>query len=452
MAHSSEISVFRDDAFVGTFRRDGAGYIDFTYDRETTSPISLSLPLDQRSAYNSRAAQAFLDNLLPDNAHVRRSWARRLGVPNTPFDLVREMGQDVAGALVLLPEGQTPVATFTSLIPVSADEIAGRIARISHDANAWLDPEQVGLARMSLAGAQGKFALARVDGQWCLPSANTPSTHIFKPPAERFPEMAELEAGSLVLAQAIGIDAPDARVVKARGQRSYLVERFDRDVPAHGVAGRIHAEDMTQALGESPDRKYQIPAERVIGLLARNAPEEDVYRFVQMLAFNAAIGNADAHAKNYTIMLRPDGPPRLAPLYDSLPTGAWPGVDTRLAMKIGQATTSEEVNPSSWRELATKAGIDPDRTQEVAVETCRAVAGHAHDAYRDAGTSPQMLERVDALVAKATGAMLKTRSVVLAERHSRFPELRGVELDAADRPSVLSEPVPSKGDDDPQLG
>ncbi len=36
--------------------------------------------------------------------------------------------------------------------------------------------------RISLAGAQEKTALLRINQQWCLPQGNTPTTHILKLP------------------------------------------------------------------------------------------------------------------------------------------------------------------------------------------------------------------------------------------------------------------------------
>lgn len=58
--------------------------------------------------------------------------------------------------------------------------------------------------------------------------------------------------------------------------------------------------------------------------------------FVRQLAFNVAIGNADAHAKNYSVLLA-GSQVRLAPLYDSLPTYLYPKYDARLAMSIDGA-------------------------------------------------------------------------------------------------------------------
>lgn len=78
----------------------------------------------------------------------------RLGVPDTSFDLLGEMGEDVAGALIITTEGRQPSTEFTQTQRAD-DDIADRIMRIASDRDAWLSPERIGTTRVSLAGAQG---------------------------------------------------------------------------------------------------------------------------------------------------------------------------------------------------------------------------------------------------------------------------------------------------------
>ncbi|MCL2464308.1 MAG: HipA domain-containing protein, partial [Micrococcales bacterium] len=179
-------------------------------------------------------------------------------------------------------------------------------------------------ARFSLAGSQAKFALADAGGTWLWPNATWPSTHILKPPSPRHPDIDTLEVATLHLAHLTGLPAPHAAILKVAGQSSFTVARFDRAPQCDGPARRLRAEDMAQALGVSPDRKYQVSATTVINLLRRVDPTGDLpLSFIRQLAFNTAIGNADAHAKNYSILLDETGA-RLAPMYDALPIGAWP--------------------------------------------------------------------------------------------------------------------------------
>jgi serine/threonine-protein kinase HipA len=76
---------------------------------------------------------------------------------------------------------------------------------------------------------------------------------------------------------------------------------------------RIHQEDLCQAFGLPPSRKYESeggPGVRQIAELIRNQsidPQRDVESFAEALAFNWLIAGTDAHAKNYSLLLGPKG-------------------------------------------------------------------------------------------------------------------------------------------------
>jgi serine/threonine-protein kinase HipA len=56
--------------------------------------------------------------------------------------------------------------------------------------------------------------------------------------------------------------------------------------------------------------------------------------FVTILVVNVAIGNADAHARNLSLVHRPDGSVRLAPAYDVIPTYHYPSHSRHLAQPV----------------------------------------------------------------------------------------------------------------------
>lgn len=399
---SDVIEVFRDGAHVGQFTRSSVGLISFTYDEAAPdTPISLSLPRD--GSATRHAAQRWLDNLLPDNPRVRGRWARSLGVPDEAFDLVRILGEDVAGALVLLPEGEAPDPATRPAVEATLDDLAERVAAIINDPDAWVAPDQLRRVRMSLNGSQGKFTAARIGRRWFWPSAALPSTHILKPAIARLEEVPAIEAGTLALARRLGVPAPDARVERFYSQETYVVARFDRDASG-GTPRRVHTEDLAQAAGEPAARKYAMTARQALALLGEWAGPEAQYAFVRELAFNTAIGNADAHSKNYSLIL--DDGVRLAPLYDSLPTTVWPQVsDDRLAMPIAGASRAQGVQVGNWAKLARTAGLDEDRVVAIARETARGVRDLAHDTYTGAGVSAPMVARLDRLLDATTAKL-----------------------------------------------
>ena len=91
-----------------------------------------------------------------------------------------------------------------------------------------------------------------------------------------------------------------------------------------GAHRRVHHEDYFQALSVHPDRKYEAdggPGTREIGQMLAGLPRSndraDAARAAfEQTIFNVAIGNPDAHGKNYSVVLR--GPSvRQAPLDDA---------------------------------------------------------------------------------------------------------------------------------------
>ncbi|WP_305807301.1 HipA domain-containing protein, partial [Stenotrophomonas sp. YIM B06876] len=70
--------------------------------------------------------------------------------------------------------------------------------------------------------------------------------------------------------------------------------------------------------------------------------------------FNYLIGNADAHAKNMSVLVSDRGY-RLAPFYDLLCVRAYG--DTGLALYIGDEDTFDAVGHHSWEALCADCGF-----------------------------------------------------------------------------------------------
>ena len=128
------------------------------------------------------------------------------------------------------------------------------------------------------------------------------------------------------------------------------VKRYDRkDAPARGIPVRVHQEDGCQATATPPGLKYEEqggPALRDFADVIRNFGDpSDVTGLLRRTTFNMAVGNADAHAKNFSILHEPGIPAvALAPLYDVLSTialkltdstGQPMRADTHLGQRVG---------------------------------------------------------------------------------------------------------------------
>lgn len=68
------------------------------------------------------------------------------------------------------------------------------------------------------------------------------------------------------------------------------------------------------------------------------------------------VGNMDAHAKNFSLLLDSEGP-RLAPLYDILCTRCYTGLSRKMAMTIGGRDKADWVEDRHWDRFAGEAGL-----------------------------------------------------------------------------------------------
>ena len=346
---------------VGRFERQTGRAARLVYDADATRVVSLSLPIDAPAP--DGAAEHYLRGLLPEDPVALRDMMRASGATSTDtFELLRQVGGDVAGAVQLTAPGSEPRSDpdHEPLIASTSDigaRIAGIKARPTASAFAGDWP-----LRFSLAGAQAKFALARIGGSWYRPDAQTPSTHIVKPGAARNKHIEAFEARAMDLVRRAGFAVPQARVAHFDDQSAYVVERFDRELMPSGFSRRLHVEDLQQALGRDPEGKYLTSPADAIALL-RHHDSELAYCFVEQLAINTAIGNADAHAKNYSIML--ENEPRLSPLYDLVPLGAYPQYSQRLTMPIGSRRHTGNITLKDWTALAVDCDLEPDHVVSI---------------------------------------------------------------------------------------
>ncbi|MFT8355900.1 MAG: HipA domain-containing protein [Bifidobacterium aquikefiri] len=393
-----------EGTYVGRFIRSADRHTVFEYAGDyPSSPISLSLPRNGRGT--RKAAGNFLENLLPDNPAMREVMARNTGAASTDvFDLLDHA--DTTGGLVFSSTENMPVLEDEPPVLATDDEIASRISTLNHAGTAWWES---GLpSRFSLAGNQPKFTLARVGDDWYWPNAALPSTHIFKPESTHIKGAEMIEAASLRLGGLVGLPAPDAGVMNFEDRHAYVVRRFDR-AQRNGETIRVHVEDFMQSLGGASNTKYDISAKRILRLLSDVDPSLEMsYEWLRRLAFNTSIANADAHAKNYSAMLRP-GQLSLSPLYDTITTRYWPTFNQNLAMPISGAVRPEQITPFHWAKLARQTGLDSDRAVTTAQKIAGAVVAHAPEAY-------------EGLEAPMRGELLKIIALANARIEPKSPE------------------------------
>lgn len=354
------LNAFYGGVRVGTFfRRAGEDVVEFEYEESCREPISLSLPLSGEWAPS--APGAFLDGLLPDGGNDRLKMRIAIGAESEdPFELLSNV--DASGGLVFSRNPEVDASTGL-LEPVTRDDFMARAADSLRPSNIWWEPGR--RARFSLAGTQAKFSIAKRGGRWFWPNAEVPSTHIVKPSRRSSLSVSEVENATLKLAGLCGLKTEGHAFIEADDFDAVVLERFDRELLPAGGARRLRAEDLCQALGRGSKAKYDVEIAELVSLLRKaGARDETLYGLIEQIAFNTYSGNADGHAKNYTVLL--DDGISLAPLYDAVVTWVWPGFDNSLAMGVNDVWFPWELDGDDWAREAEKCGLDDGKVREIA--------------------------------------------------------------------------------------
>lgn len=406
IAMSERLTVWFDGTFIGNLDQADDGTLAFRYDDDYRSgpranPLSVSMPLFV-DYHPDAVIRPWIDNLLPDNDDVRVRWAREFDERRaTPFNLLKHMGADCAGAVQFLREGET-FSGAGEFIALTDDEIAKHLRALRKDESAW-DFEQTG-GRWSLGGQQGKFALARgVDEGWGLPTGRVPSTHIFKVGVARLDDSDAAEFVTMRAAHNLGLQVASIELCRFGEETAVVVERFDRtnESGAAWASGlrprRVHQEDMCQALGLSRALKYQADGGPSVGDIANllervvvpRRLEQARRRFAEATVFNWLTAGTDAHAKNYAL-IHVGGTTALAPLYDLMSAALvmeereayYQG---KLAMKLGGQYGIRRIG---WREVekaAAELAVDQGWLVQRAKEMWEAIPQAFVDAVDEAG-------------------------------------------------------------------
>ena len=237
----------------------------------------------------------------------------------------------------------------------------------------------IGGERLSLAGAQKKLPIFYDEQNFHLGYGTAASNYIIKPAVENLDATVENEAFCMALAREVGLEVPRSFVHQHGDTRVFVVKRFDRTLTSGGTK-RLHQEDFCQALHIPPEYKYESeggPSLAACFNLVRQRSirsGKDVLSLLNWVIFNYLIGNSDAHGKNISLLLLPEGP-MLAPFYDLLSTRIYAhyGLAEGLAMKIGGEADPRAIQKKHWEQFAEEVGIKPRLVLTRALDMARKI-------------------------------------------------------------------------------
>ena len=410
------LPIYFEQRRVGTIDVNSKGP-SFAYDSNWIGlrgafPISISMPLKPERI----APDVFLPwaaNLLPESEQLR-TVGQLLGMARSDVvGLLSAIGGDTAGALSIGQAGRT--ASF-QWRPLDKPEELERMIEALPNKPFLVGEEGVS---MSLAGVQTKVAVA-IDNKKrvCIPMNGSPSTHILKPDSPRLPGGVQNEAFCLTLARRLKIQTPAITTGRA-GQRTYLLlQRYDRTNVAERWR-RLHQEDYCQALGKPPSAKYErnqtgIPGptlKDMFQLTREHMPSIDIVRLLDMVVFNVLACNTDAHAKNYSIMIRGNGV-SLAPMYDVMCGEVWENITKNLAQKIAGESRGDYLNGKHWVRFARECGLNPSQVLDRVGLLAKAAIAEAQAAAFEVAAMPA---GTHATIEQARRAVERRAEVIFAQ-------------------------------------
>ncbi|HTY50657.1 MAG TPA: type II toxin-antitoxin system HipA family toxin [Steroidobacteraceae bacterium] len=365
----------------------------------TASPnaraLSLSLPVTADREIRGPVVDHYFDNLLPDNPNIRRRIRERFGLRSTDaFDLLEAIGRDCAGAVQLLPPGDSPVHwNRIDATPLSSKDLEATLRNVAAPPPGHRTDDTTDF-RISIAGAQEKTALLRMGAAWYRPRGATPTTHILKLPLGiignfrgDFSNSVENEWLCSQILRQLELPIANTQMATFGTQKALVVERFDRrwigvargDAQARGFVpatdvwiARLPQEDFCQATGRPPTQRYESDGgpsvNEILEILGNSAAaERDRANFVLAQLVFWLLAATDGHGKNFSIHLLPGGAFAMTPLYDVL--SAWPVIgrgrnqlpmqDAKLAMAMAGKSRHYklvEIQPRHWQALALRTG------------------------------------------------------------------------------------------------
>lgn len=329
-------------------------------------------------------------NLLPEGP-MRHFLARGHDLGDRQeFQLVSALGADLPGRLVV-------ERAFEEEQPSGGEETNELPPAPAHD--------EAGPTRFSLAGVQLKFSAASAGAGrgLVIPASGSGGNWIVKLADGRYPRVPANEFSMMSWAQHCGVDVPVIALVAIdevagipteveaglRDAEAFVIDRFDRS-----AGGRVQIEDFAQVLGLWPEERYgSANYTTLLRLVDRITDGLDVPELLRRFVMMLAMGNGDAHLKNWSLRYADGRTARLSPAYDLVCTTAYLP-DDPLALTLAGTRDVAKMDLPRFARLLRKAEVAEhllDRVEEAAA-TARDTWGELR---ADLPCSPEVKRAVD---------------------------------------------------------
>jgi serine/threonine-protein kinase HipA len=324
-------------------------------------------------SFSDKDREGQWDNRVPEDK-ILNVLSRKLQIPvSNPFELLRTIGGDCAGAVSLFKDGALPQKPeMYSYETLTNDHLIKIIKELPE--NPFM-ADAAGI-RLSLAGAQEKLPVALKDNKIRISMNGAPSSHILKTPIKDLHGTVENETFCMMLAKRMGLTVPDVKIIKINEMPLYIIDRYDRKME-NGQIIRLRQEDFCQALNVNAQLKYTPTLEMCFSLIRNETAFQvkDIKRLLQLIIFNGLIGNSDAHAKNISLIHGENGT-TIAPFYDLLSTYVYPYAK-KMAMKIGGGRHFQFLEPEHFERFSKDISIKYKVVKETILTMADKIVGEA---------------------------------------------------------------------------
>ena len=415
-----KLNVFFGNKKAGSLESTENRGVIFVYDEnylndKNSVPLSASLPL-QREEFPQKQCIPFFSGLLPEE-DSRKKIADYLHVSETStLKLLEALGGECAGLISILSEDEDD--SFSKETSYKLDsknyEVLNdkKLSEFIEKMNTRPLIKADDKLRLSLAGAQEKLALAKINGEWYLPLNGAPSTHILKPARTgSLSSLAQNEYICMKLAKNFGLPVPDVDLLKIAEKDIFVVERYDRIKEADSIQ-RLHQEDFCQALGIMSTSKYQNDGGPGIAdifktiLKVCTVPALESQKFLRYVLFNYVIGNCDSHGKNYSLLYK-NNRVELSPLYDVVSTTIYSGLTEKLSMKIGKHYEIHKVTKEDFSLLAESLNIKNSVLSKIFVDFAKKYIKAFEELENDEKISRDIVNSIFEVISKSLKSLIQ---------------------------------------------
>lgn len=335
--------------------------------------LAPSLPWEVNGLPPSGAAvRNFFENMLPEGMAFDHLLEYAQISRSNSIGLALHLGNDLPGAIRLRTENQFLQGHPDVFRIIAEDELDDRIGRMSAvPIDVW-----DGKPRLSVAGMQPKLNLLELNGHLGLCDGDRlASDRILKFSSAARPLLLLNECMTMRLAAAAGWPTAKAGMRQVGVHQALEIMRFDRQAVAgtdgNMVVKRRHVIDGCQALGLPSAYKYErnygdgrdvrhiregANLLKLFGLASdADNPQAFINNLYDWVLFSIVVGNADAHAKNISFFVGPNGI-RPALWYDLLSVVLVPDVSRQLAMSVSDEFEWDQLHALQLLELADEIG------------------------------------------------------------------------------------------------